>query len=278
MRLGGPVYGEWNTAEEWAQLVTSHGYRAAYCPIDAGSDDERVQSFIDAAATADIVIAEVGAWSNPISRDEAEREKNINKNITQLGLADRIGARCCVNVSGSRNPEKWCGPSMEDLTQETFDCIVETAQTIIDAVNPTRTHYCLETMPWSYPDSADSYLQLIECIDRPGFAVHLDPTNLICSPQRWAHNGDLIRDSIEKLGPQIKSVHAKDINLSTDLMVHLDEVRPGLGQQDYRTMLTELDLIDPDTPLMMEHLPNADEYKLAGEYIRSVAEEVGVSL
>jgi sugar phosphate isomerase/epimerase len=88
----------------------------------------------------------------------------------------------------------------------------------------------------------------------------------------------MIRECFEKLGPQIKSVHAKDINLSTDLMVHLDEVRPGLGQQDYHTLLTELDKIDPSTPLMMEHLPNAEEYKLAGDYIRSVAAEVGVGL
>ena len=278
MRLGGPIFGDWNTADEWATLVTGHGYRAAYCPVGADADNTTIEAFARAAREHDVVIAEVGAWSNPLSPDNGEREKNIQKNITQLQLADRIGANCCVNIAGSRNPEVWHGPSSEDLTEETFNLIVETVQTIIDAVNPTRTHYCLETMPWAYPDSADSYLQLIEAIGRDGFAVHLDPVNLVNSPQRWSNNTDLLKECFEKLGSQIKSVHAKDISLATNLMVHLDEVRPGLGHLDYRTFLTEMDKLDPDVPIMMEHLPDADEYEKAGAFIRSVAEDAGISL
>ena len=48
--------------------------------------------------------------------------------------------------------------------------IVETTRQIIDAVKPTRTYYTLETMPWAYPDSARSYAQLLEAIDRPRLA------------------------------------------------------------------------------------------------------------
>ena len=55
-----------------------------------------------------------------------------------------------------------------------------------------------------------------------------------------------IRDSI-------KSCHAKDIALSEKLTTHLDEVRPGLGGLDYATFLRELDKLDPDTLLMIEH-------------------------
>ena len=62
--------------------------------------------------------------------------------------------------------------------------IVQTVREIIDAVKPVRTFYTLETMPWMYPDSAHSYLELIRAIDRERFAVHLDVVNLVCSPQR----------------------------------------------------------------------------------------------
>ena len=34
-------------------------------------------------------------------------------------------------------------------------------------------------MPWTLPDSPDSYLELMGAIDRRQFAVHFDPTNLI---------------------------------------------------------------------------------------------------
>ena len=278
MRLGGPVFGDIDTPESWVQLVKEAGFRAAFCPVNKNQDDATIASYAEAAAEADIVIAEVGAWSNTISPDEEERQKNLQHNKDQLALADKVGACCCVNIAGSRNTECWHGPSPEDLTEETFELIVRTVQEIIDEVQPTRSFYTLETMPWCPPDSADSYVRLIETIDRERFAVHMDPTNLVSSPRRYAHNGEVIKECFDKLGPHIKSCHAKDISLSSQLMVHLDEVRAGLGVLDYRVFLTELDKLDPDIPIMMEHLPNAEEYKLAGAYIRSVAEEVGVAL
>jgi sugar phosphate isomerase/epimerase len=130
-------------------------------------------------------------------------------------------------------------------------------------------------MPWAYPDSADSYLRLVKAIDRKRFAVHLDPVNLVCSPQRYFGSGDLIRECFQKLGPHIKSCHAKDILLSPKLTTHLDEVRAGQGGLDYTAFLQELKRI-PDTPLMLEHLPNAEEYRLAAEHIWSVARKIGV--
>jgi sugar phosphate isomerase/epimerase len=148
---------------------------------------------------------------------------------------------------------------------------------IVDEVKPTRTYYTLETMPWMYPDSVDSYLRLIEAVDRERFAVHLDPVNMVSSPQRFFDNAALIRECFTALGDRIRSCHAKDIALGTKLTVHLDEVRPGLGGLDYRTYLAELAKIDPDTPLMLEHLPNADEYAAAAAYVRAEADAAGVS-
>jgi len=47
-------------------------------------------------------------------------------------------------------------------------------------------------------------------------------------------------------------------------------VRPGLGGLDYRVFLTELNRLDPDIPLMLEHLSTPEEYVLAADHIRSV--------
>jgi len=81
----------------------------------------------------------------------------------------------------------------------------------------------------------------------------------------------------QKLFKNIKSCHAKNILLSTKLTTHLDEIRPGLGALDYATFLRELSKF-PRTPLMLEHLPNAEEYRLAATHIRSVAKTTGLSL
>ena len=273
MRLGGPV--KEKDPVKWIQMHKALGYRAAYCPAKASDPDDLVQAYKQLAHKADIVIAEVGAWSNPISDNEDDRNKALTKCRKQLALADRIGARCCVNISGSRG-NKWDGPDPRDLTDETFDLIVETTRRIIDDVKPKRTFFALETMPWAHPDSPDSYVRLIKAIDRKQFAVHLDPVNLVNSPRRYFNNGDLIRECFKKLGPHIKSCHAKDIKLEKKLITHLNEIQPGLGGLDYQTFLTELSKI-PDTPLMLEHLKTPEQYKQAANHIRSVAKKIGLS-
>jgi len=275
LRLGGPVFQKYQGPDEWVQALRQLDYQAAYCPVGADAGDDVVRAYEKAARAADIVIAEVGAWSNPISPDEKTRTEALAKCRRQLALADRIGARCCVNITGSRGAQ-WDGPDPKNLTEETFDMIVQATRSIIDDVKPTRTYFTLETMPWAYPDSADSYLRLLRAIDRKHFAVHLDPVNLVCSPQRYYGSGKLIRECFEKLGPYIKSCHAKDILLQTKLTTHLDEVRPGQGGLDYATLLKELSRL-PGTPLMLEHLPDAEEYDKAAAHIRTVAREQGLS-
>ncbi|MEM2905592.1 MAG: TIM barrel protein [Candidatus Bathyarchaeia archaeon] len=277
MRLGGPVFVDSSDPTRWVKALRRHGYTAAFCPVGSEADDATIQAYARAAEEADVVIAEVGAWSNPLSPEEETRREAFEKCVRQLALAERIGARCCVNIAGSRGAE-WDGPHPENLAEETFGLIVDTVQRIIDAVEPTRTFYTLETMPWIYPDSPDSYLRLIKAINRQAFAVHFDPVNLICSPQRYYGNAELIREFLLKLGPHVKSCHAKDTILSGRLTVHLDETRPGLGRLDYRALLRELNKLDQDIPLMLEHLPTAEEYALAASYIRSVAGEIGVKL
>jgi sugar phosphate isomerase/epimerase len=277
MRLGGPLPQTYADPDAWIAAVQARGYRAAYCPVE--QIDPLLHAYVQAARQADVIIAEVGAWqSNPLSPDEHERRQAITYCQQRLALADAIGARCCVNVSGSRG-SVWDSPHPANLTPETFDLIVETVRTIIDAVKPTRTWYTLETMPWLYPDSADSYERLLRATDRQQFAVHFDPANLVNSPTRYYHNGALIRDFVARLGPAIKSCHARDVVLTAGyLPVHLDECRPGLGTLDYRALLHALARVDPDMPLLLEHLPREEDYALGAHYIRAIAQEVGVPL
>jgi len=277
MRLGGPVFEAFHDPDGWIAALKKYGYRAAYCPLTADADDTTVRAYVQAAAQADIVIAEVGAWSNPLSIDDAERKSSMQKCQIQLDLAERIGARCCVNIAGSRGP-RWDGPHPLNLTPETFDMIVETTRQIIDAVKPKRTFYTLEPMPWMYPDSPESYLALIKAINRPAFAVHLDPVNWVCSPQRYFANADLLRESLAKLGPYIKSCHAKDIILRDTLTTHLDECCPGQGYLDYGVFLSELNKLDPDMPLMLEHMKEEKDYLAGAAYIREIAGKTGIAI
>lgn len=274
MRLGAPLFEDCSDPERWLSALAAHGYTAAYCPLDANADADVIRRFEKAAEKNNIVIAEVGAWKNTNGSDEAARKLAIEYCKKQLALADEIGARCCVNITGSRG--EWAEPHPLNHTDENFDRIVQTTRAIIDAVQPKRTYFALETMPNMPPHTTASYMKLFHAIDRDRFAVHFDPVNMVNTPEIYYRTGELIRDFIDKLGPMIKSCHAKDVILHPEAVVHMDEVRPGLGGLDYTAFLKALDGLEPDMPLMMEHLGSEEEYDKAAAHIRSVADQAGL--
>lgn len=278
VRLGGPIFEKQDDPDGWIAALKKLGYRAAYSPVKIGASSDQIRAYEQAAKKADIVIAEVGVWKNPIDPDPGKAREAYKYCVDSLALAEAIGANCCVNVSGSKNPEHWAGPHEDNFTEDTFDEIVEVTRKIINEVQPTRTSFALEPMPWAIPDSADSYLRLIKAINHKQFAVHMDPMNLIVSPRIYYNNGELIKECFKKLGPYIRSCHGKDIYLKEDAYTpQLSEVRPGLGQMNYSVFLNELRKLK-DIPLMLEHLNSAEEYKKAADYVRSVGEKEGIEV
>ena len=278
MKFGGPVFGTFNNPDQWIQKLKEKGFTAAYSPVEIEiTDVSIIKGYREAAEKNGITIAEVGAWSNPLSPIPSEKKEALEKCKRALWQAEELGANCCINIAGSRG-EKWDGPCEKDLTEETFEMIVESVRDIIDDVKPKKTYYCLETMPWMYPNSTESYLNLIRAIDRPAFAVHFDPVNLINSPTNYFSNKEIINEFIQKLGPYIKSCHAKDIILGNKLTTYLHEVRPGKGNLDYKIFLSKIDRLNKEIPVMLEHLPDEKEYDRAAEHIRMVAAGQGIMI
>lgn len=277
MRLGAPLFARWESPTEWARQVLTSGYRAAYSPLDEKAAADTIARYRAAAEQHDIVIAEVGAWSNPVAVDDTTRAKAIAFCQARLALADALGARCCVNIAGSRGNE-WDGPDAANYADDTFALIVDTVREIIDAVKPTHTYYTLETMPWMYPDSPESYLRLINAIDRPQFAAHLDPINMINSVERFYQHRQFVAHCVDVLGPHIRACHIKDMLIERPFVVSLRETAPGLGSLDYGAILTSLNRLDADTPVLLEHLKESHEYDAAAAYVRQHAQRVGVML
>lgn len=277
IRLGGPILDPPNDPEELARTHLACGYRAAYCPKVSLSDKNRIREIRRAFKKYDVLIAEVGAWCNLISIDPAERNKNFKHVCERLALADEIGARCCVDFIGTFDPDSSWGPHPDNLSADTFELTVHTIRRILDEVKPGQAKFALEMMQWAFPDSADSYVELIDAVDRSSFGVHMDPVNLIVSPRQYFDNGVLIRECFQKLGKWVVSCHAKDIVLKDKLSLHLDEAIPGTGNLDYKTYLTELNRLPNEVPIMLEHLSSAEEYTLARDYLFCLGKDLGIS-
>ncbi|HLH04999.1 MAG TPA: TIM barrel protein [Bryobacteraceae bacterium] len=278
IHLGGPIFLKSDDPVELAREHRRLGYSAAYCPEAKASDTAHVTAIRDAFAAQNVVIAEVGAWKNLLDPDPAKRASNRQYVIDRLALAEAVGARCCVDIAGSFNPDVWFGPNPRNLSADFFDATVENCRQIVDAVKPTRTKFTIEMMPWSLPDGPESYLKLIKAVDRKAFALHLDVCNIINSPARYYDNSKVIAECFRLLGPWIASCHGKDLQWAIEYNVHFVEVGPGRGGIDYRTYLTEIAKLGHQPPLMLEHLDKPSEYDDARAYIQRLAKSLGLQL
>jgi hypothetical protein len=108
------------------------------------------------------------------------------------------------------------------------------------------------------------------------FAVHLDPCNLVNSPQRFYHNTELLNECFDKLGPWIASCHAKDLARDVEMNLHFREVPIGTGQLDYATYLKRLAALPGEVPLMIEHMKDRAEYDRCRDHVVATGKKIGV--
>ena len=264
MRLGTSSPLRHETPEEWAQNQVRLGCRTVVFPVQSNEPETKILAYKDAADRAGLSIAEVGIWRNAMAADPEERRRNRDYCVEQLRLADFLGARCAVNVAGAFGP-RWDGGYRENFTKEAWDETVAMAREIIDRADVKRTYFTLEPMPWMIPTGPAEYLRLIEDVDRDRFAVHMDIINMTNSADRYFHPEELIDECAELLGGRIRSCHIKDVHLSGSYTLRLEECGPGDGEFPLRYYAEKMHAIDPEMPMILEHL-NTDE-----EYLRYLA-------
>jgi sugar phosphate isomerase/epimerase len=276
MRLGGPIFKKVNSFEEEVALHRKLGFGAAYCKYI--EDPSQREAYKKAYAEANIVLAEFGAYCiNILDTDKTLRQKNIDEICRRLEYADEMGAHCCVIHGGSVETGAWGNANPLNMSEKSFAETVMIVQGILDRVKPEITRLVMETESYLLPDSPEIYARLIEAIDRPGFAVHLDPVNIISSPWRYYNNAQFIKICFAILGPWIVSCHAKDLNMPPKhATVQIDETFIGDGVLDYDTYLKEIEKLSPAPTLMIEHL-NESQLIKGLKFIFKKAEQAGIT-
>lgn len=286
MRLGATIssYFEDTDPDAYVAECRKWGYRSAPCPSVQIKDRDKIRSIGNAFSKADIAIGEVQAWVSALDTRPETRRQNRQSISESLAVADELNAVCCVTVIGtldSRDGIASDTPHPDNFKDTTFDACVEWIKTVLKEVRPRRTKLALEMSPWTPLDGPEAYRKIIDAVDDPALAVHLDPSNAILNPRIFWSTTDLINRCFDMLGRWIVSCHAKDLYYgSMDQLRHVNfvEVIPGEGILDYRTFLKRANEISPDLPVIMEHLPKAEDYAKGAAHIRKVAREIGVTV
>ncbi len=267
MRIGISYTPEHRSPEEWAQTLVRKNYRAVTFPVDFTADINTIDAYVKAAAENDIQIAEVGIWTSPHHPDPVQAKQAYERCLEQLRLAEYVQARCCVNVSGAAG-ELWFGCYKANYDPDLYKRNVDLVRKLLDAVDPRYTCFTLEPMQWMAPSSVEEYQRLLRDVNHPAFKVHMDICNLISTPYLYTHQEALMDEAFEILGSQIMSCHIKDLLQKPGISVSIDEVPIGTGAVNLGHYLDLIDTLDPDTPVLIEHLRTMEDYDAARQTIR----------
>lgn len=270
MRLGVSTSFTHSSPEEWLKKNLELNLQSVVFPANCEADESLIEKYANLAKENNLTIAEVGIWRNTLAADKNERKRAMDYAIAELRLADRIGAKCCVNVAGTSHGPRWDGGYRDNFSKETRKEIVSMIQTIIDEAAPKNTSFSIESMPWMVPTGPDDYLRLIEEVARDSFSVHLDLINMVNSAERYFFLDEFMDECLEKLGSRIVSCHLKDIKLLDDYTFQLRECGPGEGVFDIRRYIEKLDAINPEMPVIIEHLHTDEEYVQSVKYVYSI--------
>lgn len=268
MRLGVSTDLGAKSATEWIEANKDLGLGAVVFPLNAQAENSKIDEYAKAAKEADIVIAEVGIWRNAIDADEKQAKENMQYSIDQLALADRIGARCCVNVVGAYSGSRWDGGVRDNFSKEAWNKSVKMIQTIIDEVKPQNTYLSIEPMPWMIPTCPEEYLRLIEDVARDRFAVHMDIINMINCPERYFFPEEFLDRTFDLLKGKIRSCHLKDVNLLNDFTFQLRECACGEGTFPIEKYAELASRENPDMPMIIEHLSGDSAYRESVQYVK----------
>lgn len=266
MRLGMNYELKSSSPVKWAEELKALGVRATSFPLDYHADFKTIDAYKQAADDYDIMIAEVGAWSNPVSPNKKEAKQAFEKCVEQLKLADHIGAKCCANISGSAG-EIWDGAYFENYDPDFYARMVEKTQEIIEKAAPEKTYYAIEPMPWMVPTCPDEYLKLIKDVGSDRMAVHLDMVNWMNSFERVFFQQKFMDEVFDKLHGLIVSCHFKDFVLQQKLTFQVKETSVGKGMFDLDYYVKKVNEEDPDLPLMIEHLSSKNAYLRSMKYV-----------
>jgi sugar phosphate isomerase/epimerase len=88
------------------------------------------------------------------------------------------------------------------------------------------------------------------------------------SADRYFNANEFIDECADLLGDRIRSCHIKDVHLREEYTFQLEECAPGQGEYPLRYYASRMNQIDPDMPIILEHLNTDEEYFTYMDYLK----------
>lgn len=204
-------------------------------------------------AARNITITALGGTYNMIHPDLQQRADGL-RNLRVLAAAcERLGTSMITLCTGSRDPDNMWRRHPDNDTPEAWEDLVVSMRQAVEVAEEYQVTLAFEPEVANVVDSAIKARRIIEQIGSPYLKVVMDGANIF-------HAGELPRmremldEAFALLGEHIAFAHAKDLDRDGEA----GHLAAGKGLLDYDQYLALLNDVDPDIPIVLHGLSEAE--------------------
>lgn len=249
------------TLEAELDAVANHGIRCMQFGLSSAGVTE-LPTHIDSGlcdriredmAARNITMTALGGTYNMIHPDLQRRADGL-RNLRVLAAAcERLGTSVITLCTGSRDPDNMWRRHPDNDTPEAWEDLVVSMRQAVEVAEEYQVTLAFEPEVANVVDSAIKARRIIEQIGSPYLKVVMDGANIF-------HAGELPRmremldEAFALLGEHIAFAHAKDLDRDGEA----GHLAAGKGLLDYDQYLSLLNDVDPDIPIVLHGLSEAE--------------------
>ncbi len=217
-----------------------------------------------------------GFWQNLVTPDETQRAEAVRVLCGAIQLAGWMGCRGIDTGPGSMNPRGPWFPHPDNWTPTARAQLIKSLKACAPVGEDCGVFLSMEGHQLVTLESAEVTAEVLDAVDSPWVTSDYDSANWITMKEIYDPT-PAINHHFDVLGQRIVSCHAKDVWLEDKLAVHIQDGCPGAGHIDFRTVITRMEALSPEFPILPEGCVTADLPAVVALF-RGLAAELGIAI
>ena len=249
------------TLEEALDAAVNHGIScmqfnlssAGVTKIPTRVDGDLCDKVREEMGARSIAMTALGGTYNMIHPDVQQRADGLRTLRVLAAACERLGTSVITLCTGSRDPDNMWRRHPDNDTPEAWEDLVVSMRQAVEVAEEYQVTLAFEPEVANVVDSAIKARRIIEQIGSPYLKVVMDGANIF-------HTGELPRmremldEAFALLGEHIAFAHAKDLDRDGEA----GHLAAGKGLLDYDQYLSLLNDVDPDIPIVLHGLSEAE--------------------
>ena len=245
----------------WVNALVPHGPEAATGPI----------------REAGMKVCQIGAFGyNPLSPNREEQAMQAAWLREAIPLVGQVGCPHLVINSGNYDEAGFLRGHPDNFTERALDEVATALEPVLALAEEHGARIVIEPMVHCVVSTPERYVALKQRVRSEALRINLDLCNFFTLGDMWQPT-----ETVERLCGALSGhydlVHCKDLAVTQDVHIHIDETPLGTGAVDWATAMRHIARDLPaDGWFIYEHVKCADDARAGAKLLRDMAQKTGI--